>query len=514
MTTIIFELALWWAATASLFLPALSFSGYPLTSIESLIGAVFSLAMAIAFRFLGAIRPLGCILLLTLTVSVCGAYYSGLIIGNYLGMAIFAVFGIVVLAMALVNFPNALRVVGVVGAVQIAAAAISTPSLVRDAGERQAPRGNAASIVHIVVDEHTGIAAIPDEFQANRRRLEELYIGQGFVVFRRAYTLDKYSHLSLARITNPGIADPTTALSLLRDINRWVITQSEAFSRIGAERVLDLTYFDYISYGPSVLDQPSVVRWRSLDSDVAVPSITQFRFSVMDRITIASSKAAAWFRLRAKSKAIGWFFDRTNIGRALWRRSEPTRRTHPIVSRAALSDLVDRLACCGDRGTYYFAHIFFPHYPYVFDATCQTRPTPEWRTRISDRIDQPDTLDSRTLRYALHLEQAECAARDIRRLDAAIGAKPELQDATIIVHSDHGSRISIENRAALADPKYGDRAYERDWRGAFFAVKIPGLAGGAIDRPVRVDKLFDRLIRSGFRGLDLDSISDDGGDVY
>ncbi|HJS31803.1 MAG TPA: hypothetical protein VJ924_07410, partial [Alphaproteobacteria bacterium] len=100
MTTMIFELALWGAATASLFLPVLSFSGYPLTSIESLIGAVFSLAMAIAFRFLGAIRPLGCILLLTLTVSVCGAYYSGLIIGNYLGMAIFAVFGIVVLAMA------------------------------------------------------------------------------------------------------------------------------------------------------------------------------------------------------------------------------------------------------------------------------------------------------------------------------------------------------------------------------------------------------------------------------
>lgn len=510
----ILELALWWAAAASLFLPVLSFSGYPPASIEYLIGAAISLLMAIACWSLAALRPLGVVLLLALTAAVCGAYYSGLITETYWGMAAFAVFGIAVAAITLVNFPNALGVLGIVGAVQIAAAAFSAPDLVRDSGERPAARGNAPSVVHLVVDEHTGIAAIPDEFAEHRGRLEELYVEAGFIVFRRAYTLDKYSHLSLARIMNPGIADPTTVLDLLREINRWVITESDALSRIKAERAVDLTYFDYISYGPAVLSQQGIVRWESLDSDVAVPSITQFKFSAVDRVTIAASKALAWFRLRAKSRAIEWLFARTDIGQSLWRRSEPTRRTHPIVSRAALTGLADRLSCCGDRGTYYFAHVFFPHYPYVFDATCEARPTPEWRTRISDRIGQPDTASSRFLRYGLHIEQAECAARDIRRLDAAIRANSALRDAIIMVHSDHGSRISIENRAALSDQEYDDHAYERDWRGAFFAVKIPGLAGRAIDRPVRVDMLYDRLIRSDFRGLDFDSISDDGGGVY
>jgi len=106
-----------------------------------------------------------------------------------------------------------------------------------------------------------------------------------------------------------------------------------------------------------------------------------------------------------------------------------------------------------------------------------------------------------------HLQQVLCLTSDIGRFIDKIDRNPALRDATVIIHGDHGARISIPDYKDRNLDGYGKSEFERDMRGTFFAVRIPGvLKGQALDMPVRIDDLFRRLVVADFRSLDVDSL--------
>lgn len=497
--------ALWFGAIGAVVLPVLSWVGYPPYAFEYVMAGSVVLALALVLR---PARPAlaACLALMVAALNAV-LYFAGAIMAGPALIALCTVMGLALVTIAVFDPAIVLRMVGAAGLAQITVAAVLTPSSaqVREPTE-PIEKNDRPSVVHILLDEHAGLAAVPGEAIPERRRLalEKAYIDLGFLLFRRAYSADRHTQTALARVFNPELADPAEALDLVEEGSRWNLRWASALRLVARRRILDLTYFDFVSLAPVAASQTA--RQASFDTFVGYPHLVRHGVAYRDRLCLAAGAATTWMRRHAHSPLATWFLEATVPGRRLGSALQPAARTQPLVSRSILLDLTDRLACCGARGTYVFAHVLLPHYPYAFDAECRLRPVREWVNRVVHRYGDSDTLASRRMRYRRHFEQAECVARDVTRLMEALRRRPELADATVILHGDHGSRIAIEDRGPLAAAGYDEKTYERDWRATFLAIHIPSVAGRAIDMPVRIDQVLNGLLEGDFASLQLDDL--------
>jgi hypothetical protein len=114
----------------------------------------------------------------------------------------------------------------------------------------------------------------------------------------------------------------------------------------------------------------------------------------------------------------------------------------------------------------------------------------EWKRRkdLIPMIDRTDAYD----------EQALCAARKIEGLLAALKKSPVADNFVMIIHGDHGSRIT------MLDPIYERReeVREPDLIAGFstlFVVRVPGGRGAYSNSIVNVDALLQALTQDQFR---------------
>lgn len=182
-------------------------------------------------------------------------------------------------------------------------------------------------------------------------------------------------------------------------------------------------------------------------------------------------------------------------------------RMHAFSSRLALEQMTQRLSCCGERGTYYFEHLLLPHYNYVFDEQCGILPFGQWRGRTVYSNKPQEALAERRNLYRLHFGQAVCTAHEIFKLTDILDKKQKIADTVVLVHSDHGSRIAIENYQKIKPAGYTKSNYEQDWRGSFIAIRIPSMNGRIIDEPVRLDAFYKNLMENNFQKLDIEKLT-------
>ena len=130
-------------------------------------------------------------------------------------------------------------------------------------------------------------------------------------------------------------------------------------------------------------------------------------------------------------------------GRALPSWSWERDRIGPVSSMPVVDALASDLRKARP-GDFVMAHLLMPHYPYVYGANCELRQPGEWLDRSDDEPHPGaiNTPDSRATRYARYFEQASCVQKKLEQLMMAI--PPSLRrDAIVIIHGDHGSRISL-----------------------------------------------------------------------
>jgi arylsulfatase A-like enzyme len=116
-----------------------------------------------------------------------------------------------------------------------------------------------------------------------------------------------------------------------------------------------------------------------------------------------------------------------------------------------------------------------PHQPYVLRSDCSLNPSPDqWKNNGDPGLEQKNTIFSREERYRLYFHQMKCVYRKLDTLFEQMRKSGIYDDSIIILHGDHGSRISrFEVRA-----KYLEHLSKRDLEDEFstlFAVKIPKL---------------------------------------
>ena len=126
--------------------------------------------------------------------------------------------------------------------------------------------------------------------------------------------------------------------------------------------------------------------------------------------------------------------------------------------------------------SYFHAHFLAPHGPFVYDSDCQFRNDTELWERAGIFASDPafaNSKASRSTRYGNYLGQVLCTQRKLNELFGQLRSADLFDSAIIIVHGDHGPRITtlrnlVSNRSNLSQDDL------RDYYSTLFAVKLDG----------------------------------------
>jgi hypothetical protein len=149
-------------------------------------------------------------------------------------------------------------------------------------------------------------------------------------------------------------------------------------------------------------------------------------------------------------------------------------------------DRFTRFAATVPRGTHLFAHFLMPHSPYLLNENCVLRGRIDSGYELS-QYPPSERAAKRRDYYERYLAQVRCVARKLDDFMTAVSRSDNYRDAVIIIHGDHGSRISSGD--VVED--YGPRDYIDNY-GAFFAVRSPAVPAGLDCQFVSLPEVFRR----------------------
>lgn len=485
---------------AGLFLPAALYAGYGLTSFELAALLFIAAIMGCAVAPLLASRT-GAGIFATLSLSLVGDLYFAGSLGVPIVMALLAL-GVV--GIGSLTFWRPSIGLGIAAAVQFSqlASAIVLRPATEFLVEISSKSGTAPSVIHVVLDEHGSIDAMPSNIVSEVEKNE--LIGEwerlGFSLFRQVYTAEAATYLTIARMWNPQRKNPDGVVVRSDGPETFLVEQFDMAREVTARRALDVTGMNYVSLRPILKSQAPINRLLQRDYPRATVGITAAHLPQSDRLRILLARMADWHVKSAKSNLVRALGDATGMlhrdGGLLY----SWRSAYGLTAKYELDQLANRLACCGIRSTYYYVHVLLPHWPYVFHSDCRARPVATWLYNEVHELGRPNTLATRAERYRLYLDQVRCTQRVIARLVSAVDSNPSLTDAIIMIHGDHGARIALKpvERANIPESGYDDTSFQLDQRATLFALRQPGRKSQSEWRPVRLDALIQALWASEF----------------
>jgi hypothetical protein len=495
----------WSAILAGFLLPSYFALGYSPASLELWAGVVASAVAATLFAWLFPVRTRRMGVALAAVLSAYVILYFGVAV-----LALAAALGVSLMAL----FHR--RMMQVVAAAALLASGAGT---VLDRGSvalrHTAHAGGVSerpSVIHIVLDEQASAWGVPDSVdQKLRRKFSSFYSERGFTVFERSFSVDRTTGDSFARFLNPG-AEEKDAVHFEARRETWVIDRASLWQAAAKNRRLDITdtYFDV---APALAAHDSIARLDVIDAGVPYPLVREQGVSSRDRLLISLAGVAEHLHVNSVIAYIANGLKAAGVApghtTGLERAADfiyTASRVNPLASARALDAWTARLAKDGERGTYYYFHAILPHFPYLFTAECELRPVASWRGR--GRWLGDNTRKSREDRYRLYAEQVMCTQRHIARVLAALETNPRLRDAVVIIHGDHGARISYRDAEfrRWLDEGGTPGEFERDWRAAFFAVRFPDTPGKDVMRPAAIHDALADLVSRDFRSLDLTAL--------
>jgi hypothetical protein len=152
-------------------------------------------------------------------------------------------------------------------------------------------------------------------------------------------------------------------------------------------------------------------------------------------------------------------------------------------------DRFTRFTAAVPRGTHVFAHFLVPHAPYFLLESCVVSGKEDTGYYLAYPPKRPEM---RSDFYNRYLGQVRCVANELDRFMATIGRSENFRDALIVIHGDHGSRISSGD--TLED--YNQRDFVDNYA-TFFAVRSPAVKPGVDCELVSLPEVFRRYAARG-----------------
>lgn len=361
-------------------------------------------------------------------------------------------------------------------------------------------RGELPPIVHLVFDEQIGPGGLPEEIPGAAELGDEIvafYTRWGFRILPNAYSPYAKTIHALPQLLNFGRKK-----------------YSADYFELGSKRLVENAYFREMSergYALRVLQVPFIefcaaegVRLESCTTYtperaghlVGLHLDTPVRAKLLAAHFVADSDLIERVRrlyirfIRPPLAALGaplpeWEWD-GDAGHG-----DATAQTFSRIAAAYQSR---------PTGILSFAHVFIPHYPYDFDAACRPNTSLAKRLNRDTRSvmrPQRNTAETRAERYLLYFGQVRCAMHNMENLLSEFERTGLLDDMVIIVHGDHGSRITRYDPSAIDRSLVSDQDL-RDSFSTLFAVRAPGLEGGVDPAVASTEALLEALVDSGF----------------
>lgn len=309
----------------------------------------------------------------------------------------------------------------------------------KSAGPLEGESHEGPVILHLVLDEFAGLAAMSRHLPGGaeiRRDVEQFFLQAGFRAFENAYSQFFETSNSLAVALNfDDSGNPAQYLTKRRygfSLDRNAYLQRAASDRYGI-RIYQSDYFDLCSSASFPLGACTVYRPDRL-SPMAIGGLTVGeRLSFLFRMYYSSFAVIKLLKLAGQS-GYGTF-----VLSEFWHGRVGPLAVVPVFERLK-ADIAD-----AKPGTLFFAHLLMPHYPYVYTADCKVRtPVSSWRLRAG----RENTSSTRLQRYADYFEQVRCTLRKLDALFETMKRAGLYENATIVIHGDHGSRINMEQPTA------------------------------------------------------------------
>ena len=383
------------------------------------------------------------------------------------------------------------------------------------------PSIDLPSIVHIILDEHAGIEGLPEsipEANAAREQIMAFHKGNDFLIFTNAFSSHFDSRKSIAASMNFLTGTWNEELVFTNQIN-WRTTSSMdgrfnyALAKNDVFRQVE--NFGYIikSYGPTYMDFCDAESY-------AISSCYVYDYSLG---ALSDTDLSKWNKALI---ILGQFLDSRNQYRHILKRVSdtlsavdperkmlpiidiPINRITPITAMTPFRELFKHIKS-NPTGVYYFAHMFFPHYPYVYDQSCNVKADVTKRAKRSSLNNNTTSMtNARDLDYKAYSMQLSCLYLVLGNYFDQLRKENLLENLIVILHGDHGSRILQEPPTSqLVDSSTWNLQLARDGFSTHFSVKAPGFEGGINSEPGIVQELLKQFIQSEFDPGQIDPAS-------
>lgn len=340
-------------------------------------------------------------------------------------------------------------------------------------------------VVHLILDEHIGLAGIPSTVALGTETgqfLRDMYLGHGFRVLPSAYSRYRITSESIANMMN--FASEPRKGSFVGSSEPYRLIQNTYFQEMSQKgyglHVYQSQYMDFCATRGIRFERCLTYPSNSINS------IKSFGLGTLDSAWIISSSflengdgyrrlRKGYGRLNEYLSGLGFYA----LPRWSWERA----LVSPIISMDVLDRLIEDLKQA-QRGDLYFAHLLLPHYPFVYDADCRLKPVANWMNRRRGSWDS---------RYSAYFEQVRCTTRRIGELLTSLEANPLSDDATIIVHGDHGSRLGDADFEKTSIGSWSSRDLV-DFFSTFFAARGPDVEPGLDVRTLALQDLLQAIV--------------------
>jgi hypothetical protein len=348
---------------------------------------------------------------------------------------------------------------------------------------RPAADGKPA-IVHIILDEHIGIEGLPNDDQGRELRdeLRSFYLGNGFATYGGAYSEHNNTINAVPAALNYGrrlahsanksgvhIGRTDYLEALVDEKYRLTIFQSDF-----AHYCADVAFSACITYASSSL-RPTLNVQMTARERAELISLKLLALS-----DLGTAAAKCWNLIAIPLRQSGLAFPLYKLD---------SKASSVVGTIGALETLGNQLKSVRP-GDAVFAHLLLPHFPYAVGADCGYLPWHQWGSLTGG-----DSVGRRRDAYG---RQIRCTTRVIAALLKTVSQSPAGTNAVIILHGDHGSRIT---RVTPNDANYG-RISDADMIASFstlFAIRGPGIQHGYSSERQPITALLRDFAASDFR---------------
>lgn len=462
-----------------------SHHGYPLGTLEIGIAAtmlvVFSAAVGLLYAVVGGVGRVILDILLTYLAFDLNFDGAGVVVATVVTVILFNRY---LLQVMIVAFP-------VMIAADVIGLGLDDANVQAAANARQGAESNAPVLLHVILDEHIGVeglSAAAPEASSLRRDLQSFYVVQnGFRLFGGAYSEYLHTVNAIPHILNLGIEQP------------WTSGHSEG-ARVGHNRYFDrlgqLGYrvrvyqSDFLDLCASPAVESCTVQ-RAVDlKPVAGTSLGATEKAALilygfASLSEAAKKSARLYDLAASRLA------QTGVRLPLLELHQANATGALVAFDRVIADL--RHARPGEA---YVVHLLLPHHPYATSRNCDFKPLYEWQLRRSPLV----TRNQRELAY---FDQVTCATTKVGAALRALAASPGGARSIVIVHGDHGSRITQRDPIVENVGRFDERDLINGYS-TLFAVRAADIEPGYDSTHVPVAQLLSALASSSFSSATVD----------